>query len=1246
MRQIKGAGGGGCFAGHTPVKIGDGEKPIEQIKEGEYIWSFDDQGRIHESKVLKVHKHEDEEIVEYKLWGGVSLHSTPNHWVLNQFNAFVEIGSLGPDDCLVNANDHLLPILSKKKLGKGIVYNLTVKDHHTFFAGGVRVHNAGLGLGITGSGGGRASKGGGGSQRTPTEADDSLQSRQYASVLDLLGEGEIQGLDDGLKSVYLEGTPVQDSSGGDNFEGYSVTTRTGTQAQAYIADMIGAQSEKSVGVEVTKATPVTRQITDTDVDRVRVTIQIPSLQIFEDDGDIVGHTVEYNIQIQYNGGGFNIVKADTVTGKTGGAYQRDYVIPLTGAFPVDVKVVRVSADETSAKRNNKTNWTSYSEIIDDKLRYPNSALVHLRFDARNFNNVPTRTYLVRGIKVKIPHNATVDTTTHKGRITYSGTFNGTLGAATWTNDPAWCLWDLLTNTRYGVGIPEANLDRYDFYTISQYCNELVSNGKGGQEPRFSLNILINSRDEVYNVIQELTSIFRGITYYASGALVLQQDKPTDSQYLIGPSNVVGGDFIYSGTSQRARHTTCTVAYQDYDTLGEVQFEYIEDADAVAKFGVINADFRAVGCYSQGQAHRAGKWLLLAENNLTQTVSFGVSIESGISLRPGMVIDIADPVRASTRRSGRCSSGSTTTVVKIDSATDLSVNLSNSPTLSVMTANGLVETKTISAINSTSVTVSSAFTAAPAAQAIWLIQTSDVQSQQYRVLNVVEAGDGTYAVTALQYNSSIYSAIESDLNLTTRTITELSIIPAAVSGVTATEFLFEEGQGTHSGVDISWNSTGNTQATGYSVKYRVGDDNWTEATTTNPSYTIKDTKPGTMEIQVQAINNLGKGSPITTTTVTLAGKTSRPADVQNLNFEAISSNSGRLRWDQTTDLDVKVGGRVQIKHNNEIDGSGTWSNSVELIPAQSGVATEAIIPLIEGEVLVRFVDDGGNVSSNSASVIIDLPDTKTDFGLLTQREDLISPTPFSGTKTGCHYSSTFDALVLDGDTIDNESNFDAIINFDYLSPIGATGTYNFAEKVDLGAVYSLDLKRHISSVGYLPQDQIDSITNWDNRTDLDGEVHNVNAELYVRTTNNDPASGSATWGAWQKFAAGTYKARGYDFKSILTSTNIDENIRVTELGVKADFQNRTEKSVVAVASGSASSGKTITFAKPFFVGTSTLGGLNSNLPSIGIVGQNLQSGDFFNVTSVSGSNFVVKFMNGSSVVDRNFLWTANGYGLGS
>ena len=333
--------------------------------------------------------------------------------------------------------------------------------------------------------------------------------------------------------------------------------------------------------------------------------------------------------------------------------------------------------------------------------------------------------------------------------------------------------------------------------------------------------------EVYTVIQELTNLFRGISYYGAGALVLNQDRPADSSYQIGPSNVVNGEFLYSGTALKTRHTCATVAYQTYEDLGEVKYEYVEIADQVSKYGVVNKEVRAIGCYSQGQAHRLGKWLLLSEASLTDTVTFSVSMESGLILRPGTVIDIADPVKSGTRRSGRISSA-TTTQITIDSTTDLAVTLTESPTISVMMPTGLVETRGIDAIAGAVVTVGSPFSEAPNAQSVFLIQTNDVQSNQFRVISVVEGeGDGTYAVTALQYNESIYNAVEENLDLTQRDISNLSAAPDPVTNITGSEYLYQEGQGVHVGFSLSWTSP--SQGVSQSeVAYRIDDDNYTKS----------------------------------------------------------------------------------------------------------------------------------------------------------------------------------------------------------------------------------------------------------------------------------------------------------------------------------------------------------------------------------------------------------------------------------
>jgi predicted phage tail protein len=1244
MTRIIGAGGGGgCFLGHTLVAVPNGTKRIDKLAVGDIVLSFDDAGKLHEAKVLKVHQHENERVLRYKLWGGQCIDATPNHWVLNQFNAFVEIDTLGADDCLVDINQHLRPIISKEELCKGTVYNLTVEGHHTFIAEGIRVHNAGLGLGVTGAGGSRG-KGGGGAQLFQLAlgiGQDALQSIQFASVLDLLSEGEIQGLDDGLKSVFLDNTPVVSSSGANNFTGYTTEFKTGTQAQTYIAGTQGIESETGVNVEATASTSVTRSITDTNVDRVRVTIQLPSLQEIRDDGNIVGFSVNIKFQVQYNGGGFTDVVNDTITGKTTNSYQRDYIIALTGAFPVDIRMVRVSADESSPRKQNRTFWFSFTEILDEKLRYPNSALSFLRFDSRQFQNIPTRKYLVRGIKVELPSNATVDTTTHLGRVTYSGVWDGTFGAATWCADPAWCLWDLLTSTRYGPSIPETSLDRYDFFAISQYCNELVSDGFGGQEPRFQVNLLINTREEVYNVIQQFASIFRGIAYYGAGSLVIMADKPTDPQYLLGPANVVDGNFSYSGSSQKSRHTTATVAYQTYDGLGEVEFEYVEDADAVTKFGVINKDIKAFGCYSRGQAHRLGKWALLMEQNLTETVTFAVSIDSGIVLRPGVVISIADPVKSGSRRLGRITAATTTTVT-VDSVDGLPTTTANAPTISALLPTGLVETRAINGISGNIFTVSNAFSEAPNAQSVFLIETNDIQANLFRVISVAEGDGGVFSCTALQYNESLYAAIESDLNLVLRDISNLSTIPDPPSSINGTEHLYQDGQSVLTAFELSWISP-RTRVAGFQVEYRIDNDNWIQINTTSPSARLTGLRNGTLSVQVRSVNSLSAISTTAVADFTLLGKTAVPGDVQNLTIEAINANSARLRWDQTVDLDVKVGGKVHIKHSNLTDGTATWSNSVDLILAKAGSATEAIVPLVEGEILVKFEDDGGRQSTNETSVIVDFPDALGQYLIQSRRENLDSP-PFQGVKTDTFYSADVTGLVLQGAGLfDAIVDFDLVSSLDFLGDVEPTGEYAFLSGLDLEAVYALDLKRYFVTTGFFPNDLIDSRTaNIDTWSDFDGGViDRVNAKLYLRRTPDDPAA-LPTWSAWQEFVNGTFIGRGFEFKTELTSAAIDQNIAVNELGYEATFQRRQEQSAGPTASGAGT--LTVTFDKAFFTGTTTLGGVNTSRPSIGIVAQDMDSGDYFRVTNSTSTSFQVTFFDSSNTaVNRNFLWSAVGYG---
>ena len=1081
---------------------------------------------------------------------------------------------------------------------------------------------------IRGSGGG--SKGGG--NKTPVEADDSLQSIQMANVVDLVSEGEIQGLDDGFKSIFLDGTPVQDANGNNNFEGYQVETRNGTQSQPYISSLTANEIERTnigLPVQLTFGNVTIKQITNTAASKVRVTISIPTLRQIEDDGDIVGHAVTIKIRAQYNGGGYNLVKQDEIKGKSSNNYQRDYVFPLTGAFPVDIEVSRVSADDPNTKKESKTFFSGLTEIIDEKLSYPNSALVFLRFDSRQFANIPNRKFLIRGVKTQLPTNAQVDTTTHLGRVTYTGVWDGTFGAAQWHSDPSWHLYNLLINSRYGVGLDAATLDKFDFYTISQYCNELVSDHKGGQEVRFALNMVINTRKAVYDTIKELTAIFRGMSYYGAGSLVVVQDSPQESKYLLGSANVVNGNFEYTGTSQKARHTTATVAYSSYEKLGETEFEYVEDVDAVAKNGVINKQIKAIGCYSQGQAHRIGLWTLKSEQILTNTVSFAVAVDSGIVLRPNMVIDIADELKTGYRHTGYISTGSTTSSIKIDNLDNISIDLTKTPEISILLSTGLVEKKPIQNINASTktVTVSSPFSEAPQAQSVFIMQTSEVQTQQFRVVEISEGENGVYSVIALQYNASIYNAVDNGEPISVRSISNLDAAPSPVTDIEDQEFLYSDGQGVFVGCDLSWQHD-MKRVTEFRITYRVDNDNWATVTTSSPSISLRQggnfgaLRAGTLQVQIQAVNYLNKGSTIANHTVPLAGKTAAPADM--VNFTMIPTNGlARLQWSQSTDLDVVVGGLVRLKHSPDLTGV-TWANAVSIHSDLTGTAKEAYADLKQGTYLAKFVDSGGRTSVNAAYVEFTKPDLSNLFNVNTQTEE----SNFTGTKTNLTVSSGELVMAANG------------------SVLHTNGTYLFANNpIDLGDIFSIQLESFLKIRSFFPnavtinQMGLDFAPNAAANTtgfaaiaSFVGDTPlNTDVKLYIRTTQTNPNS-SPTWTSWRPFNNAEFKARAYELKAELETNDNTAQLAIQNLQITSNMPRRT---INGTATSSTTSDYTITFTNKF-----------AATPVIGITFSATNSGDYYNISSSNANSFSVSIYNQSNVRQaRAFSWTATGYGKG-
>ena len=1133
--------------------------------------------------------------------------------------------------------------------------------------------------------------GGGGGTVTPIAP--SVQSRQAVNIVEVLSEGEIEGFPSAagltqgtdaynkasLKDIFLDKTPIVKSSANSsnitdadfNFQRVLFKTRFGTANQTSIPVVSDVETEVSVNAPVTNAASVTRTVTESNIDEIRVTIRFDALvSINEKDGKNLGRQVDVFILITENngrttrfdknqitgtgpGGFLNLLTVPTsafsVRGKSRSAYSRDFRITLREdtVFPISITVGRDTADTNDEKITDTFRWASFTKIIDEQRPYPNVAHTYLRFDAEQFPSIPRRLYRIRGVKVKIPHNATVDQT--NGRLIYSGTFNGTLTTTThWTTDPAWILFDLITNSRYGLGehITEAQLDKYSFYSASVYASALVDDGQGGQEPRFSCNVVLNQRADAFKTVMALSSVMRAMTFWGAGSLTLTQDRPTDASYLFNLSNVTSEGFIYSGTSLKTRSTVVSVSYFDMNNQ-EPDFETVEDTAAKNKYGIIHKKVTGFGCTSRNQARRLGRFILFEEQQSTETISFTTGIGEGVVVRPGQVIEVSDPVRAGLRRGGRISSATTTTIT-VDNTADTDLDATNNATISVVMPDGSVEKKDVSSISGAVITVSSAFSSAPNRNSVWILENTTLETTQWRVVSVTEDKDN-YAIVGTAYNSGKFAFIEDGSALPVRNITILNEPVPAPGAPVVTEEFFTEGNRARTRLNIDFNSV--PRAIEYELKYQVDDGNFKTLKSRTPEFQILDSLEGTYNFELVSIgSNLEASANPTTFTHIAVGKSAIPGDVTGLTAEPISDKLVRLRWNLSADIDVTHGGRVYVRHSTKTDGTGTFSNATDLIEALAGNTTTAEVPYLEGEYILKFQDDGGRFSAGEASVVIDLPDNLAPLIALTRREDLDTP-KFQGTKTNVAFDAVTNSLNLAGvGQFDAITDFDAVTSLDDIGGIAPLGTYEFGGApgtsfLDLGGVFSLDLKRHFLTEAFFPSDLFDSISDIDARVDFDGlTATKVNAEMLVAVTQADPSSGSPTYTAFQTFANGTYKGRGFKFKVNLTSDDPDQDIKVSQLGYTASFQRRTEQSTTTIASGAGA--KVVTFTDSFFTGTSSIGGVNSNLPSIGITAQNMASGDFFELSNISGTGFTVHFKNSSNAsIDRNFTYQAVGFGKG-
>ena len=693
---------------------------------------------------------------------------------------------------------------------------------------------------ISGSGG-KSGAGGGGISEDP----DTLSGVTRARYIDLIGEGPIKGLVNGEASIYLDGVPLRDLKGTPNYKPFRWTSTPGTSDQLPIPGFSGTSSEIGVGVNLTiSAGTIIRSIADGDADAVRINVSVTGLSLTNSAGKISATSVSYIIRARRSGGTWVDLKTVTITGKTGARYPKSDEVLLTsfagtGAF--EVSVTRQTADSTSSLLSNGLHWDSFTVINYEQYAYPHSALLALELDARYFSQIPSRTYHVQGLLVRVPNNYDPLTRTYAG--VWAGRGNWKLA---YTNNPAWCYFDLITNRRYGLGrrISDDQVDVWDLYTIGKYCDEIVPTGgtsnisdiigagavssagtvvigaplRGSSgEHRFTLNCVINTIDDAYRVLNQLSSAFRGMTYWGASGVAFTQDRPTPVSMLWNNANVLDGKFIYAGSSKANRHTAVSVAWNDPAEDFRQRFEYVEDRDGITRYGVRSTDTVAFGCSSRSQARRVGLWILYTERMETDLITFRAGLDSS-QARPGDTGEIMDSKRVGLRWGGRISS-STLNSVTLDAPVTLAIG---TYTLSIVAKDGAIVTRSITVTVAglyTTLTLSIALAAVPADMAMWVLSSTTVSPVTVRVINVRQIDAATYEFAVLRHNPTKFDAVDRGAKLAVPSYSALKRgASTTVTGLVAVEstYLLGPTQTSTTSVDVSWDRQVETATRGYTL----------------------------------------------------------------------------------------------------------------------------------------------------------------------------------------------------------------------------------------------------------------------------------------------------------------------------------------------------------------------------------------------------------------------------------------------
>jgi predicted phage tail protein len=657
-------------------------------------------------------------------------------------------------------------------------------------------------------------KGGSSKPKSPVEASDSLRSTNLAKLLIAVGEGEFDGIPTDY-DIYLDNTPIRDASGNYNFPNVKWDWRPGSVDQSYIPGIPSVENETSLNIELRSDSPWVRSISNTQLSAVRMRLAWPALQRSDDEGNVGGYRIEYAIDVATDGGAYQQVLVDAVDGKTTTRYERSRRIDLpTATTGWQIRVRRLTPNQNSNKVADTMLVAGYTEVIDAKLRYPNTALLYIEFDAEQFTNIPAVTVKCKARRWMVPSNY------DPIQRTYTGTWDGSMKSA-WTNNPAWITYGICTEDRFGLGkrIKPFMVDKWELYRIAQYCDQMVPNGIGGQEPRFLCDMNLQGKADAWSLLRDISAIYRGMTYWAQGQLVMQADMPRaqDFDYVFTRANVIDGKFSYGSASAKTRYTRALVSYDNPANNYDTDVIPFADLDLQRRYGDRPTELSAIGCTRASEAQRRGKWAILS-NNQDRTVSFKTGMEGVIPL-PGHIIPVADSLLAGREVGGRISSAAGR-VVTLDRDTQAKAG----DRLIINLPGGRAEGRTVQSVNGRAVTVTVAYSEPPVAQLQWALDADDLAIPLYRVLRTKRTTEGDFEISALQFEPSKFAHIDTGARLEERPISviPITVVPAPASVTLSSTSSVVQGLSVAT-MTISWPAVDG--AVGYDVEWRKDSGNW-------------------------------------------------------------------------------------------------------------------------------------------------------------------------------------------------------------------------------------------------------------------------------------------------------------------------------------------------------------------------------------------------------------------------------------